>query len=384
MQCDQNNCVDGVSGRVLRVHRGGKIGTDLRMKRPGKLSADCKSGLRVARGVTTDPLGSCRSENVAPPRGGTPWGLEQTGRAVEQGRRGGGTGFHPMQQSRQSPSYLQTGGNQAERAGQWSHRGGESDRNEWSQRGGAGAREEAWADDNLRDEHFDSRELPHQSGSQAVHDSYSREGRDHQGYGRASYQDSGERSDRSTPNATPLSNNRAPQVPRNNSIPAGVRKAAPPRTAAAILGAWPVGARRQGALAPQPSRATRSSESVPRTPFFLCLRVLIFETPEIFAISRVFVQARKTAQKPEKTLIFRKLADEHSEYRHIGMQTVEKSVFFRAFAPFSARLHALGKQYKNRASQISGPRNRGKMASEGRNVHIYTYIYIYIYIYIWL
>ena len=339
-----------------------------------RLQVGTSGGARPNSDVPTDPLGSCRSENVAPPT----WGLEQTGRAVEQGRRGGA--FHPMQQSRQSPSNLQTGGNQAERAGQWSHRGGESDGNEWSQRGGAGAGQEAWADDNLRDEHFDSRELPYQSGSQAVHESYSREGRDHQGYGRASYQDSSERIDWSTPNATMLSNNRAPQVPRNNSIPAGVRKAAPPRTAAAILGAWPVGARRQGALAPQP-RATRSSKSVPRTPFSFCFRVPIFETPKILAICRVFVPARKTAQKPEKTLIFRMSADEHSEHRHVDRPTYEKSVFSGLLHRFLRACMRSVNSTKIGRLKYWDPVSEEKWRMRDR-MYIFIHIYIYIYIHI--
>jgi len=42
-------------------------------------------------------------------------------------------------------------------------------------------------------------------------------------------------------------------------------------------------------------------------------------------------------------------------------------VFSRCFAAFSARLQTLGSQLKYLSFQNSAPRNRGKMASEGRN-----------------
>jgi hypothetical protein len=51
----------------------------------------------------------------------------------------------------------------------------------------------------------------------------------------------------------------------------------------------------------------------------------------------------------------------------VNQPIFQKSVIFRGFPAFSARLQALGKQHRFVATRISRPANRGKMVSEGRD-----------------
>jgi len=57
-------------------------------------------------------------------------------------------------------------------------------------------------------------------------------------------------------------------------------------------------------------RATRSSRFQPEDVIFPLFPGPDFESSEILAVSRVFVEARKTAQTHRKTLIFEKSADQ--------------------------------------------------------------------------
>jgi len=66
---------------------------------------------------------------------------------------------------------------------------------------------------------------------------------------------------------------------------------------------------------------------------------------------------------PEKTLII-----ENRRIMAVDVPIFENFGVFPGSPAFSARLHALGKQPQICAPQISGPRNRGKRVSKGRNV----------------
>jgi len=76
---------------------------------------------------------------------------------------------------------------------------------------------------------------------------------------------------------------------------------------------------------------------------------------------RAQTTSKNTRKTPEKH-VFQKIGG--STHFLVDLPVFRRSAFFQSFAAFSARLHTLGKQRIFRAPQQSGPRNRGKMASE--------------------